>query len=65
MIANKCFKNDWIAAQRVLMPNATAVTIEKSIRAFALLEHLAASGLRFVFKELLIKVTSGSRQPAG
>ena len=50
MIANKCFKNDWIAAQRVRMPNTTAVTIEKSIRAFALLEHLAASGLRFVFK---------------
>jgi len=50
MIQDKCFTNDWIVAQRVRMPNATAVTIEKSIRAFALLERLAASDLRFVFK---------------
>ena len=32
------------------MPNASDVTIEKSIRALILLERLAASGLRFVFK---------------
>jgi hypothetical protein len=50
MIQDQCFMNDWIAAQRVRMPNAAAVTIEKSIRAFALLERLAASDLRFVFK---------------
>jgi hypothetical protein len=50
MIQDQCFTNDWIAAQRVRMPNAAAITIEKSIRAFVLLERLAASDLRFVFK---------------
>jgi len=50
MIADKCFTNEWIMAQRDRMPNASANTIEKSIRAVALLERLAASDLPFVFK---------------
>ncbi len=50
MIDSKCFTKEWIAAKRLEMPYAADATIEKSIRALALLERLAVSGLPFVFK---------------
>ena len=50
MIDQKCFTEAWVAAVHRDMPRAPAVTIEKSIHALALLERLAVSGLRFVFK---------------
>jgi hypothetical protein len=50
MIADKCFTYDWVANVRRMMPQTSETTIEKSIRALALLERLAVSNLRFVFK---------------
>jgi len=50
MITAKCFTSAWVTEIRRNIPQASAVTVEKSIHALALLEHLAASDLRFVFK---------------
>ena len=50
MIADKCLTSAWVARQQVAMPTVSDVTIERSIRALVLLERLAASDLRFVFK---------------
>ena len=50
MIASKCFKNDWVMSVQAEMPHADKLTIERSIHALALLEHLGKSGLHFVFK---------------
>ena len=50
MIVDKCLTNEWMAEQRVRMSNASDLTIERSIRALILLECLAVSDLRFVFK---------------
>ena len=50
MIAKQCFSAEWVRQEQARMPQASAETIEKAIRALALLERLAASGLRFIFK---------------
>lgn len=50
MIRSHCLTNQWVTQKQVDMPSASDVTIEKSIRALVLLERLADSGLRFVFK---------------
>jgi len=50
MISEKCFTSDWITEQRSNGLTANRPIIEKSIRALALLSHLAEAGLDFVFK---------------
>ena len=45
MIAEKCFTNAWVVGVGREMPQATEITIEKSIHALALLERLAPSHL--------------------
>jgi hypothetical protein len=50
MIVEKCFTSDWITEQRSKGLSANRPIIEKSIRALALLSHLAEAGLDFVFK---------------
>ncbi|MFZ4394087.1 MAG: nucleotidyl transferase AbiEii/AbiGii toxin family protein [Kiritimatiellia bacterium] len=50
MIAKQCLSAEWVRQEQARMPQASAETIEKAIRALALLERLAASGLRFIFK---------------
>ncbi|MBN1548267.1 MAG: nucleotidyl transferase AbiEii/AbiGii toxin family protein [Syntrophaceae bacterium] len=50
MIVEKCFSPDWITEQKNKGLSANRPIIEKSIRALALLGHLAETGLDFVFK---------------
>jgi hypothetical protein len=50
MIARHCFEREWITRQRSRFPGADPQLIERQIRAFALLDLLAQSDIRFVFK---------------
>jgi hypothetical protein len=50
VIADRCFTAEWIAEKRQVMPHCSDIALEKSIYALALLERLAGSGLRFMFK---------------
>ncbi|MDX9822479.1 MAG: nucleotidyl transferase AbiEii/AbiGii toxin family protein [Syntrophales bacterium] len=50
MIASKCFTSDWVRTQRAALGQVDPALLEKAIICFALLDHLAESGLDFVFK---------------
>ena len=50
MISPNCFTNDWISAKKDEIGAVDPGILEKSIHALALLDHLAGSGLDFVFK---------------
>ena len=50
MISEICFTTDWLERKRKELGNVDPVLLERSLHAFALLGHLADSGLEFVFK---------------
>lgn len=50
MISKDCFTSEWIAQKSIELKYNDRNLIEKVIRAFALLEMLAASGCPFIFK---------------
>jgi hypothetical protein len=50
MIDARCFTPEWVESVRRTMPRASPLAVEKSIHALALLERLAQSNLRFLFK---------------
>lgn len=50
MISEICFTADWLEKKRKELGNVDPVLLERALHAFALLGHLAESGLEFVFK---------------
>lgn len=50
MIAEICFTADWLEKKRKELGNVDPILLERALHAFALLGHLAESGLEFVFK---------------
>lgn len=50
MIAEICFTNDWLERKRKELKGIDPSLLERALHAFALLGHLAESGLDFVFK---------------
>jgi len=50
MIDDKCFAPDWIVQKREELGGCDPTLLEKTIHSFALLDALAARGLKFVFR---------------
>lgn len=50
MIAEICFTADWLDRKRGELRGVDPALLERALHAFALLGHLAESGLKFVFK---------------
>jgi len=50
MIADKCFRKEWLALKRKEMKGVDPALLEKCIHAFALLCGLSSSSIPFVFK---------------
>lgn len=50
MISQICFTADWLYAKRKELKGVDPALLERALHAFALLGHLAESGLDFVFK---------------
>jgi predicted nucleotidyltransferase component of viral defense system len=50
MIDEICFTADWLKKKRGVLRGVDPALLERALHAFALLGHLAESGLKFVFK---------------
>jgi hypothetical protein len=50
MLHPNCFQRSWLGAKQAELRAQDLATLERAVHAFALLHHLAESGLDFVFK---------------